>query len=82
MQMMKTDHTEVVKAIRAQNWKLGGALTMDIPEAETMVYDLIHEATALMHARCVAAAEEELRRIGSGSGGMIVAAVKNVSTLV
>ena len=84
------DHTEVVAAIRRQNWKLGGALSVDAPEAETMVFDLIQEAAKLVHARCVAAAEDAASRFGTSNIGVhetrgadrVVSALKTVNYTV
>lgn len=65
------DHTEVVAEIRAQNWKLGGALTVDVPDAETAVFDLLQEAAKLIHERCIVAAEQAINdRIGTSNVGV------------
>lgn len=69
------DHTEVVSAIRAQNWKLGGSLTVDIPEAETAVFDLMQDAARVMHERCLEAAEKAAKH---GNASMVVDAIRNV----
>lgn len=73
------DHTAVVKSIREQNWKLGGALTVDVPEAETAVFDLMQEAARVMHERCLEAAEKAAKY---GNASMVVDAIRNVHTEV
>lgn len=69
------DHTEVVKAIRQQNWKLGGALCVDVPEAESAVFDLAQDAARVMHERCLDAAEKAAKY---GNASMVVDAIRNV----
>lgn len=85
------DHTEVVREIRAQNWKVGGALVVDVPEAETAVFDLLQEAAALIHERCLAAAEQAIaERIGTSNIGIheargaeiVLNAIRNIRTEV
>jgi hypothetical protein len=41
---MKMDARDIVRAITKQNWKHGGALTMDLPEAEALVETVISKA--------------------------------------
>jgi len=74
------DHTDVVKAIRAQNWKLGGALVVDVPKAETMVFNLMQEAAKIIHERCLVAAENAVSQ--GRSREMVIEAVRNISVAV
>lgn len=74
--MSMTDHTEVVEAIRAQNWKMGGALVMDTPEAETMVFNLMQEAAKTIHERCLVAAEHAASK--GVSTAYVIEAVRNI----
>lgn len=84
------DHTEIVAAIRKQNWKLGGALCMNEPEAETMVFDLVQWAAKTVHERCVAVAEEAASRLGTSNIGVheargavrVISALRNVDYTV
>lgn len=73
------DHVEVVTAIRRQNWKIGGALCMDTPEAETAVFNLIQLAAQIIHRRCVDAADAAVK---SGRAMHVVEAIQTVSTVV
>lgn len=41
---MEEQATEVVKLIRSQNWKHGGALSVDSDEAEAVVLQLVQTA--------------------------------------
>lgn len=41
---MEDDVAEIVKLIRSQNWKHGGALSVDTDEAEAVVMQLVQTA--------------------------------------